>query len=517
MPSGLSGPKTLSFQELITLASVDPPPAPLEKKLHHLLSTPFISNEATERGAMPKRPKEQGAGPVLRVAEWNINRGENERDVELALAHPNEYLAAARKNSSLQAKEIRRVTDELHELDGADIVILDEVDDGVKRTNYRDVTRDLAKALNMNYAYGVEFIELNRIYLGVEKMDTTDLNRNRDGEIFDLDPKRYLGLEGSAILSRYPIRAARVVRLPELYDWYHGEIQAISDLEKARRWTAEKLFEERIARQVRRGGRMALMVDLEVPQSPTGIMTVVCPHLEDYTGPKGRREQMDTVLSQLPTVSNPVILAGDLNTMGHSSRPVTIRREILKRVTSYRFWIRQIVFWVTPVPGLGIACRAANYFKNYHDPTAFSVPIVLRNKARGLFQDVRNFHFEDGGRFQFEGDRKVSYGHRGSTLANSNQRAWKGFTPTFSFNRTYGGLVGEYKLDWFFVKMPVKNDISGTIEEARFAPHFGRSLQLVNTSLGKRISDHCPITVSLPLGGLSKLATKNRPAHGPAF
>ena len=37
-----------------------------------------------------------------------------------------------------------------------------EADRGCSRTNYRNVTRELAKALGMNYVYGVEYIELPR-------------------------------------------------------------------------------------------------------------------------------------------------------------------------------------------------------------------------------------------------------------------------------------------------------------------------------------------------------------------
>lgn len=509
----LHGPKTLSFQELITLAAVDPPPAPLAEKLQRLLSTPFISNEAAAGNAEPKRPESPILGPVLRVAEWNINRGMNEHEVELALADSNGYLAAARKNSSLKAQDISRVAQEIQQLEQADVVILDEVDDGVKRTKYRNVARDLATALHMNYVYGVEFIELDRIYLGVEKLDVADRSRNLNGQIFGLDPQRYLGLEGSAILSRYPIRGARILRLPQLYDWYHSETKAISDLERVRRWTSEQLFQEQIARQVRRGGRMAVVVDLDVPQSPTGLVTVVCPHLEDYTNPNGRREQMDYVLRQLSGISNPVVLAGDLNTMNHNARPVTVRRLALKYLTDYRFWIRQTIFWFTPIPGLGAALHGANYFKNYHDPTAFNIPILLGNRSRALFQDVRGFRFSDGGRFDFDGNPNASYRRHGSTLADSNQRAWKGFTPTFSFQRTYHGLIGEYKIDWFFVKAPRRKNIAGSAEAASFAPFFGRTLSLVNTALGPRISDHCPITVGLPLGSPSNQAARSSPTH----
>ena len=218
-PAALQGPSTLSFDELVTLATNDPPPAPLQQKLDHLLRTPFVSNEAKALGVLPKVPHVAEFGPVLRLAEWNINRGENESEVELALTDANGFITAARKNASLKPSDLSLATEEVRELQGSDVVILDEVDDGVNRTKYQNVTRDLAQALQMNYVYGVEFIELNRIYLGAEKLDEIDRPNTHPGEIFGLDPARYLGLEGSAILSRYPIHSARLVRLPQEYDW----------------------------------------------------------------------------------------------------------------------------------------------------------------------------------------------------------------------------------------------------------------------------------------------------------
>jgi endonuclease/exonuclease/phosphatase family metal-dependent hydrolase len=495
-------PELLSFDDLVTLAAVDPPPEPIAQKLDQLLSTPFISNEAAERHIQPKAPTMQELGPVLRVAEWNINRGEQEDGVRLALSDRAKFLELAHKSAVLDRKDLARVSNELQELQEADVVILDEVDHGVTRTKYRDVGRDLATALHMNYAYAVEFIELNSIYLGVKKKDAAELQTSQSGEAFGVDPKRYLGLEGSAVLSRYPIRSARIIRLPVLYDWYHQEIKAISDIERVRRWSAQKLFQEEIARQVRRGGRMALIVDLEIPQSPTGIVTVVCPHLEDYAGPKGRRRQMNYLLEQIREIPNPVILGGDLNTTGTSGRPLTIRRAFYRYFWNYRFWFRQIFFNLVPVPGLGYVFRAANYFKNLHDPTAFNVPILLPNPSRHFFRDVKSFRFADGSGFDFGENRKWSFRHRGSTLAESNQRSWKGFTTTFSFVRTYHGLVGKYKLDWFFVKTPHGSAAAGEIESSRLTPRFGRTLPYMNHAFGQRISDHCPITLSLPLGTL---------------
>ena len=309
---------------------------------------------------------------------------------------------------------------------------------------------------------------------------------------FDLDRDRYLGLEGSTILSRYPITDARIIRLPEEYDWYHQEINAVSKIEGVRRWTADRVFDEQIKRQIRRGGRMALIVDIEVPGSRTGAVTVVSPHLEDYCGPRGRRNQMNALLQQIGPIRNPVIVAGDMNTTGSNGRPLTPQRLLRRYLLNYRFWAREAFFFFLPVPGAGELFRAADYLKNLHDPTAFSVPLVLRNPSRKFFKDVRAFRFDDGGRLSFDGSRERSFGHRGSTLADSNQRAWKGFETTFSFNRTFGGLVGVYKIDWFFIKPDEARTVA-------LCPTTRTYPGAVNTSLGMRISDHGPIIVTVPV------------------
>ncbi len=234
---------------------------------------------------------------------------------------------------------------------------------------------------------------------------------------------------------------------------------------------------------------------------------MVCPHLEDYTKAKGREEQLSFLLGEIHEISNPLILAGDFNTTGSSARPVTFRRLVLQSLKNYRFWARQVLFLIVPVPGLGYVFRAANYFRNYHDPTTFNLPLLFGNGSRKIFNEVESFRFSDGGSFDFSGDRNRSYRRRGKKLADSNQRSWKGFTPTFSFQRTFKGLIGRYKIDWIFAKEP-PGDSTGTKKEmAAFSPHFGRTLQLVNDSLQPRISDHCPLTITLPLGSKPQLAS----------
>ena len=44
-------------------------------------------------------------------------------------------------------------------LQSADVLVLNELDWGMKRSDYRAVVKDLADALKMNWAYGVEFKE----------------------------------------------------------------------------------------------------------------------------------------------------------------------------------------------------------------------------------------------------------------------------------------------------------------------------------------------------------------------
>jgi hypothetical protein len=80
------GNEKLRFPDLVTLAAIDPPLAELQARLQRVLEEPFISNEATLSGAKPKAPFVRGIGPVLRVAEWNINRTRRGAELKLALS-----------------------------------------------------------------------------------------------------------------------------------------------------------------------------------------------------------------------------------------------------------------------------------------------------------------------------------------------------------------------------------------------------------------------------------------------
>ncbi|MGC1870176.1 MAG: hypothetical protein WA700_04390 [Acidobacteriaceae bacterium] len=99
----------------------------------------------------------------------------------------------------------------------------------------------------------------------------------------------------------------------------------------------------------------------------------------------------------------------------------------------------------------------------------------------------------DGGAFDFTGSPQRNEQHSGATLSDSNQRASKGFVPTFAMQRTYGGLI-QYRLDWIFVKP----EGSGT-GPLPFRPEFPTTMKELNQSLPDRLSDHAPITVDLPM------------------
>jgi endonuclease/exonuclease/phosphatase family metal-dependent hydrolase len=498
----LSEPKLLTFDELVQLEKVDDPSPELAIRLDQLLHTPFLSNEAFYGGAKPNRPSSEALGPFLRATMWNIERGIEFDGIRISLTDSDQfgkYIEEKKdpKNKPLTAEQLAVVKNQLDILKPTDLFILNEVDYGNTRTGYRNVARELAQALNMNYAYAVEFLELDPLNLGLEKVNMEDKTAQEDiQKSFEPDKSRYLGLHGTAVLSRYPIRKATIRSLPVCYDWFLGEKKEISKLESGKRRGANLAFMERIAREVRRGGRTTLVVELAMPESPTGALTVVAPHLETKCKPECRRKQMQQILEWIRGDKNPVILAGDFNTSGSDTSPTSVSKVITERLKDPDKWATSAIKWSTGAPT--VLLMPVNFMRNKNDPTGFDVPLVARKKEAKLFGDLNSFHFEDGHTFDFRGEATRSAEDRGGTLSDSNQRATKGFQYTFALARTYGGLVGEYKLDWFIVK-GYANDSSKPGGSYKFAPHFARTLPEVNDAPDKSLSDHFPIAVDVPL------------------
>jgi endonuclease/exonuclease/phosphatase family metal-dependent hydrolase len=376
-------------------------------------------------------------------------------------------------------------------------VVLNEVDWGLKRTNYRNVARELASAMRMNYAYAVEFVEVDPLTLGTETLeDETSTDKTEIVQNIAVDKSRTLGLHGTAILSRFPLRNVRVVRFENQgHDWYTDEKKGVSKLEKGKEKGAGIVFGEKILREVRRGNRMMLMADIESTQIPGGALTVVATHLEAKSKPEDRRKQLEEVLDQVKAIDNPVVIAGDMNTSGTDSVPTSFEREVKKRFGSSSFWVQKGIKYATGVGllydlTLGLAKRQ----RMKHDPTVKSIRFVSENPEEKFFTTLKDFRFQDGGAFDFRGSKQFSVGGSEETLSNSNERASKGFVSTLELK---GKINVELKLDWIFVKPAQLTDPDDTKQPYIMAPQFGRTLKTLNYSLKDRISDHNPLIVDL--------------------
>ena len=161
-----------------------------------------------------------------------------------------------------QGVRYERIRDVLRQID-ADVYLLQEVDMGVRRSDYRQVASDLASDLGLNWIFAGEFQELGQ--------------SRRDGA----------ALTGQAVLSRYPI---------------YGAIALPFENQARLRWALDPF-------QPRRGGRMALRAE-------SGGLLLYNAHIESAKNDAFRVKQIDEMLFDYRTAraDRPVIFAGDFNT-----------------------------------------------------------------------------------------------------------------------------------------------------------------------------------------------------------
>ena len=164
---------------------------------------------------------------------------------------------------------------------GADIVLATEMDLGMARSGQHHTTRDLADALGMGYAFGVEFVEL-----GTGDPYETGL--------FAEVPNDH-GLHGNAILSRYPLENATLLPLDDDGKWFTGSPKNDG--------------------QFRIGGRMAMAAQI-------GGVTFVAVHYESESDAQGRGDQTRRMLDLIAQEygDGPCVIGGDLNTAAFAER-----------------------------------------------------------------------------------------------------------------------------------------------------------------------------------------------------
>jgi endonuclease/exonuclease/phosphatase family metal-dependent hydrolase len=184
-----------------------------------------------------------------RFVAWNVERGAQfEGQVEALRTHPL--------------------------LREADVLLLTETDTGMVRSGNRNVARDLARALGMQYAFVPCYLNLTK-GSGMEQ---------------DLPGENDLGLHGKALLSRYPLANVRPVFLENGVDIMASR-------------------EKRIGRQA------AVAADIRFPNA---TVTAVSVHLDAQSTQRHRYMQLRDVLDGIGGAL-PVVIGGDWNTSTYNS------------------------------------------------------------------------------------------------------------------------------------------------------------------------------------------------------
>ena len=172
-------------------------------------------------------------------------------------------------------------------LGSADVYLLTEADIGMARSENRAVAQELARELGLHYSFVPCYLNLSK-GAGIE--------RKVDGE-------NKLGLHGNAILSRYPICAARPIHLKNGIDKMTG-------------------------REKRLGQQAALAAEIDFPNFRVTAVTV---HLDANSSQAHRSDQMRDIVQDLPS-DRAVILGGDWNTSTYNSSRATY--------AIFGFWLR---------------------------------------------------------------------------------------------------------------------------------------------------------------------------------
>ncbi|HEX8353749.1 MAG TPA: endonuclease/exonuclease/phosphatase family protein, partial [Pyrinomonadaceae bacterium] len=200
--------------------------------------------------------EETGGGPVaesVRATAWNVERGTH-------------------------LDEIVRVLGGHEVLGRSDVLLLTELDYGMARSGNRHVAREMAERLGMAYAFAPCYVNLSK---------GSGLESGARGENEE-------ALHGNAVLSRWPVRRAWSVALPNGKDKMKG-------------------------REKRLGSQRAVVCEVE---HPAGSFRAVSLHLDAHSSQRHRGRQMEVVLDFVERLEPrlPVLIGGDWNTSTYNSR-----------------------------------------------------------------------------------------------------------------------------------------------------------------------------------------------------
>jgi endonuclease/exonuclease/phosphatase family metal-dependent hydrolase len=179
----------------------------------------------------------------MKIVTWNIEKGKRWQLLERCLSH----------------EAIR----------SADILCLNEVDEGMARSGNLHIASEIADRLGMHFVFGQTFRELTK----------------GTGEELLAPGENAAAIQGNATLSRLPILDSQNLLLPACFD--HS-----TRLEK------------------REGNRHALIVRVDGGQGR--VLIVANTHLEVFGTANCRSIQMKFLLQRLPP--GPALVTGDFNT-----------------------------------------------------------------------------------------------------------------------------------------------------------------------------------------------------------
>ena len=202
---------------------------------------------------------------TIKVLTWNIERGKK----------LDETIAYIKNSKTLSSVEV---------------FLAIETDNGMGRSRNRNVAKELAEALGMNYCFVPSYIVLGKGAQG-------ETNHNE---------KNTLALHGTAILSKFKINEAFNVPVPPVKEVFHS---------------SEK----------RLGCKSGVTAKIEVGNKTIAIGAI---HIDLSSSAQQRANQLEAIVNNLPE-ANMQLVGGDWNTSTFNlkSMPKLLRQVVYKLVT----------------------------------------------------------------------------------------------------------------------------------------------------------------------------------------